>query len=329
MSTVPNNNNTPLNKDQSINIKDTKKKEKKYYGKLLVLFIIGVISTIYYIYVYEAIWKSLSPSNIYIITSILVIFHILLFLLLTAFYKTMEMQPGSIPLYWGFYIGDDDYKRKRYCLICNAFKPERSHHCSVCNTCVLNMDHHCPWVDNCIGFYNRKFFIQLLFYVCVLTIYIDITLAYFVFYIIKDIIRMKLAYNNIIHASLILSCFCFVFAFSIIITIFFKFHIILVLTNSTTIESLDKEHKEENAKFCLSRRENWEQVMGTSALLWFIPIDVEKGRPVGDGLTWTTREENNTINNNNPPSGQNLEMKNLNNYNTNYATTSPMSPQNV
>ena len=191
------------------------------------------------------------------------------------------------------------------------------------------MDHHCRLVDNCIGFYNRKFFIQLLFYVCVLTIYIDITLAYFVFYIIKDIIRMKLAYNNIIHASLILSCFSFVFAFSIIITIFFKFHIILVLTNSTTIESLDKEHKEENAKFCLSRRENWEQVMGTSALLWFIPIDVEKGRPVGDGLTWTTREENNTINNNNPPSGQNLEMKNLNNYNTNYATTSPMSPQNV
>ena len=24
---------------------------------------------------------------------------------------------GSIPLYWGFYIGDDDEKRKRYCLI--------------------------------------------------------------------------------------------------------------------------------------------------------------------------------------------------------------------
>ena len=36
------------------------------------------------------------------------------------------------------------------------------------------------------------------------------------------------------------------------------------------------------------------------------------------------------INNNevcNPRGGQNLEMKNMNNYNTNFASTSPMSPQ--
>ena len=55
-------------------------------------------------------------------------------------------------------------RKRRYCLVCHKFKPERCHHCSQCNRCVLNMDHHCPWVNNCIGFKNRKFFILLLTY---------------------------------------------------------------------------------------------------------------------------------------------------------------------
>ena len=139
-----------------------KKKDKKYYGKLLIFIIFVILCIEYYAYVFEVMIKSMNQKNFYLIVTLLVIFHILLLLLLMAFISTMSTNPGEIPLYWGFYIGDDDYKRKRYCLICNAFKPERSHHCSVCNICVLNMDHHCPWVDNCIGFYNRKFFMQLL-----------------------------------------------------------------------------------------------------------------------------------------------------------------------
>jgi palmitoyltransferase len=77
----------------------------------------------------------------------------------------MTTDPGEVPPYWGFYMGDPEYKRRRYCLMCHVFKPERCHHCSACNRCVLNMDHHCPWINNCVGFYNRKYFFLLLLYV--------------------------------------------------------------------------------------------------------------------------------------------------------------------
>ena len=115
----------------------------------------------------------------------------------------MKTRPGDIPLYWGFYIRDDYIKRKKYCLICNAFKPERSHHCSVCNSCVLNMDHHCPWVDNCIGYYNRKFFMQLLFYVFCITFFIDFSVGYFVYEIISDIVNKRLKYSDVSHSGII------------------------------------------------------------------------------------------------------------------------------
>ena len=268
-----------------------KKKDKRYYGKFLILFVFVIISIEYYSYVFEVMIKYMNQKNFYTIVTLLTIFHILLLFLLMAFVSTMTTNPGEIPLYWGFYIGDDDYKRKRYCLICNAFKPERSHHCSVCNKCVLNMDHHCPWVDNCIGFYNRKHFMQLLIYAVILTIYIDISEFYFIFNMFMKLIKGYIRYSQIIRLGFVIICYIAVFVFSIIISLFLKFHINLIFENSTTIESLDVEHKADNAKFNLGKWQNWEQVFGSDPIFWFLPLPVKKGRPDGDGLFWKTKSQ--------------------------------------
>lgn len=262
--------------------------KKRVSGKLLICLIIGVIIYEYYVYVFL-----LKEANKEVFTRFsgklicLILFHVILFMMVWCFIVTTKTIPGVIPLYWGFYIGDEEYKRKRYCLICNAFKPERSHHCSVCNICVLNMDHHCPWVNNCIGFYNRKFFMQLLFYLFILLYFILLTSLPEVYNIILHCYNTKLHIEDklIIRYILIFPGYLLVCILTVLNTMFFKYHVFLVLNNSTTIESLDKDNKE-NAKFKLSTSENWAQVFGFDTSLWFFPVFAESGRPNGDGLNW-------------------------------------------
>lgn len=81
-------------------------------------------------------------------------------------------------------MDEPEVRKKRYCMICHSFKPERCHHCSRCKKCILGMDHHCPWLGCCIGFFNRKHFILLLIYTVLIAMVI---LGFNVVYIIKII----------------------------------------------------------------------------------------------------------------------------------------------
>lgn len=99
----------------------------------------------------------------------LVLFHIFLALIVYCYLTVMLKNPGEPPQFWGFNDRPEE-RRKRYCGICNKFKPERCHHCSTCGRCVLVMDHHCPWLNNCVGFKNRKVFMLLLIYAAVLDV---------------------------------------------------------------------------------------------------------------------------------------------------------------
>lgn len=69
-----------------------------------------------------------------------------------------------------------------------------------------------------------------------------------------------------------------------VLTNFTKFHISLVLNNSTTIESFDKNSS--GITFNVGKSKNWKQVFGKNPWLWFCPIYGATGKPDGDGVIW-------------------------------------------
>jgi len=191
-------------------------------------------------------------------------------------------------------MGDPEHKRKRYCLMCNVFKPDRCHHCSACNRCVLNMDHNCPWINNCIGFWNRKFFVLLLVY-GVLLIYIYILGTFNEF--IKTLFwHATVAYNHvepseIVRVGLIEISFLFGIFLGIIITFFTRFHFRLVIKNISTLESLEKKTINFESPYSMGSAENLFQVFGRNPSLWALPIYLGSGKPDGNGVSWKVKEK--------------------------------------
>jgi len=257
---------------------------QRIYGMGFIVIVLLLIGSIHSTYVFLI----LGPySYLWYVILDLFAYHLLFANLLYAFYQCIMTDPGAVPPNWGFYMGDET-KRRRYCKMCNVWKPDRTHHCSICNRCILNMDHHCPWINNCVGFYNRKFFIQLLLYVycCLLMIVLSsIPELYERFY------GLMLYPSNIhwtfycVTSAIIAMAFCLSVLLVITLTNFLKFHLRLVLENYTTIENLEREEGAKS-KFDIGRRRNWEQVFGADPWLWWCPVHTQASRPIGDGVRW-------------------------------------------
>mmetsp|Transcript_32263 Transcript_32263/g.88995 ORF Transcript_32263/g.88995 Transcript_32263/m.88995 type:complete len:315 (-) Transcript_32263:27-971(-) len=219
--------------------------------------------------------------------AVLFVYHIFFVNLLLSFYQCIMTDPGVVPPNWGFYMGDET-KRRRYCKMCNVWKPDRTHHCSICNRCILNMDHHCPWINNCVGFYNRKFFIQLLSYVyCSLLVVVLFSLEdlYNRFVALTSAPHLDNRTWYIVQSAIVGIAFCMSLLLIFTLTNFIKFHLKLVLENYTTIENLEREEGAKS-KFDIGRRRNWEQVFGANAWMWWLPMHTQASRPIGDGVRW-------------------------------------------
>jgi len=166
----------------------------------------------------------------------------------------------------------------RYCLYCKAFKPDRCHHCKHCNRCILKMDHHCPWVGNCIGYHNYKFFVLMIFYGFLNSLYFT--------YIYKDVIRFLILEEKIINLKLIIFLGLYMFMIIIMLSlfIFLVFHLWITMKNYSTYEYITKvirtynnsddtvNEEKLNSRYNIDTWANFTQVFGTNIFLWFIPI---------------------------------------------------------
>jgi hypothetical protein len=95
------------------------------------------------------------------------------------------------------------------------------------------------------------------------------------------------------HDMFLLSAYSLNLLLTLTISFFFKFHVKLVLSNSTTIDNMDKKNLQKPNIYDKGAELNWYQVFGKNKYLWLLPITGISGKPIGDGVIWT--QENNNI----------------------------------
>jgi len=258
----------------------------KVIGFLPVIFVLALVFFTYYTYVFVFITGLFTVSSQKILAVVLfIIYHPVLILFLWSLYQAVFADPGGVPHSYSNEIesvGYTETKRngsRRYCNKCEAYKPDRCHHCSICDRCILKMDHHCPWINNCVGFYNHKFFVLFVFYGCLLSFVLAITILPFL-----------INTDRGMDAFFLLLTFLIAAMFFFALLGFFAMHANLVLKNGTTIEGLDRYRKTKNI-YDLGRKKNFESVFGTDPYYWLIPL---RRSARGDGVFYETnvKDEN-------------------------------------
>ena len=249
------------------------------------------------------------------------VFHVLLVLLLASYHMCVFIDPGTVPMAWHRLVEAEPSLAGQHvlCRRSKLYRPLRSHFCSITRRPVLNMDHFCPWVINCVGFYNRKFFVLFLgcahaaahpqpcasthtrpdasgpahrpppARLCGADTFLATTFVLATTgpklaraAVNRDVKAMsRLMGGDEAYPTLryVMGTMAFLLdaALAIMLLCFGGFHLRMVTRNETTIEGNSPE-------FDVGRRRNWEQVFGTDARLWFLPV--WGGGPAGDGVHW-------------------------------------------
>ncbi|KAH7885434.1 DHHC palmitoyltransferase-domain-containing protein [Phlebopus sp. FC_14] len=130
---------------------------------------------------------------------------------------------------------EDELSPVKWCRKCWAPKPERTHHCSICGRCVLKMDHHCPWLGSkCVGHRTYPAFFHFITCITLLSSYIAI-IAGSAFWWSFNNTGLVLDQTTPIH-ELFLTAAGMIFG--VVVGSFTVYHMYLISTNQTTLESL-------------------------------------------------------------------------------------------
>ncbi|KAF2879077.1 hypothetical protein ILUMI_27086 [Ignelater luminosus] len=270
-----------------------------------VLFIVAIIVWSYYAYVFQLCLITIQSSSERIV--LLVVYHISLVMFFWTYGKTVCSCVARVPE--EFRLSESEQELLihaateeiqlnileifaknlpvlnrtlsggiRYCEKCHHVKPDRAHHCSVCGECILKMDHHCPWINNCVSFSNYKFFILFLGYSLIYCIFISATsVQYFIAFWKGELEGMGKFH--------ILFLFFVALMFAVSLASLFGYHCYLVLHNRTTLEAFRPavfcDGPDKNG-FNLGAYNNFRQVFGNRAIIWFFPIKSS----VGDGVSY-------------------------------------------
>lgn len=127
----------------------------------------------------------------------------------------------------------DQYK---FCEECQCHRPPRAHHCKKCERCILRRDHHCNWLGVCIGYYNYKYFILLLYYQTI-----------FLVLIVSETLQQLLKGNG--RSKMTLVAFTLFFAPELLLVASLcTVHTLLLCRNMTSIERIKRPNHVNSAE---------------------------------------------------------------------------------
>jgi len=251
----------------------------------LPLFVVGTIIGILYtgfVNVY------LPASGLTMTSGISILFHSLMLLAVTSYYKGVVVDPGQIPESWTSlpHVASMlvEKKRKtgafRWCQKEEKYKPDRAHFCTPMGRNILRMDHYCPWLVNCVGFHNHKYFFLFLLYTTLATNLVGYSIG-------KMFLTTWVTAGNAFFGW---EVECMTGVLSVCITPFFLFHCWLISKNMTTIEFCETRRGQQGyeSPYDINLYVNLKTVLGTNPFLWLLPV---ASKPICDGMVFEINEE--------------------------------------